>query len=197
MKKERKKAMINKYTLSRVQEIRFVKQNLDEFIANNIILSRYSDDDPDLPVARENFYEAYNYILEHPEVENDYRCLLDLHTILMKDLDNGIKSELSEEQIKELSAMINQPTKANLEIAIDVFLYILDKRLFVDGDVRAAMCFANKIMVDNGCGFLTVPSAYKDTFREKLRQYKDRNDFGLKDWVYMYCIKGPKPDYFD
>ncbi|MBQ6335496.1 MAG: hypothetical protein IJI46_10540 [Erysipelotrichaceae bacterium] len=186
--------MINKYTLSRAQEIRFVRQHLDEFIANNISLSRYSDDDPLKGKAEENFYEAYEYILNHPEVENDYKCLLQLHGMLMKDLDNGIKSELSEKQIEELSSMINQPTKANLEIAIDVFLYILDKRLFTDGDVRAAMCFANKIMVDNGCGFLTVPIIHKDTFRYKLKEYKDSNDFDIKDWVYKYCVKGPKLD---
>lgn len=187
--------MINKFTLSRVQEIRFVKEHLDEFIANNISLSRYEDDDPLKDIAERNFYATYDYILSHPEVENDYKCLLDLHTMLMKDLDDGISSELNERQIAELSEMINQPTKANLEIAIDVFLYILDKRLFTDGDVRAAMAFSNKIMVDNGCGFLTVPVIHKKVFREKLQEYKDRNDFGLKDWVYMYCVKGPKLDY--
>ena len=186
--------MINKYTLSRPQEIAFVRQYLDEFIYNNISLSRYEDDDPVRATAERNFYEAYEFILAHPEVENDYKCLLNLHKILMCDLDGGIKSELNEEQIAELSAMINQPAKANLEIAIDVFLYILDKRLFVDGDVRAAMCFANKIMVDSGCGFLTVPIAYKNTFRKKLQEYKNRNDLGLKEWVYNYCIKGPKRD---
>ena len=110
--------MINKFTLSRVQEIRFVKEHLDEFIANNISLSRYEDDDPLKDIAERNFYATYDYILSHPEVENDYKCLLDLHTMLMKDLDDGIKSELNERQIAELSEMINQPTKANLEIAI-------------------------------------------------------------------------------
>ncbi|MCR4856264.1 MAG: hypothetical protein K5908_08850 [Erysipelotrichaceae bacterium] len=188
--------MINKYTLSRSQEISFVKQHLDEFIANNIFLSRYSDDDPLKPTAEANFYETYEYILSHPEVENDYKCLLQLHKTLMKGLDDGIHSELSEQQIEELSLMINQPVKANLEIAIDVFLYILDKRLFTDGDVRAAMAFSNKIMVDNGCGFLTVPIIHKDTFRAKLKEYKDSNDYDLKDWVYKYCVKGPKLDQF-
>ena len=130
--------MINKFTLSRVQEIRFVKEHLDEFIANNISLSRYEDDDPLKDIAERNFYATYDYILSHPEVENDYKCLLDLHT---------------------------------------------------------AMAFSNKIMVDNGCGFLTVPVIHKKVFREKLQEYKDRNDFGLKDWVYMYCVKGPKLDY--
>ena len=113
----------------------------------------------------------------------------------MRDLDNGIKAELSQKQIDELNKMINQPTKANLEVAIDVMLYILDKRLFVDGDVRAALMFANKFMVDNGCGIITVPESKKKLFREKLQEYKDFNDNNLKDWIYMYCVKGPKLDY--
>ena len=107
----------------------------------------------------------------------------------------GIKDELSEEQISELNKMINQPTKANLEVAIDVMLYILDKRLFTDGDVRAALMFSNKFMIDNGCGIITVPASKKELFRTKLHEYKDSNDFGIKDWIYMYCVKGPKLDY--
>ena len=63
--------MINKYTLSRPQEIAFVRQYLDEFIYNNISLSRYEDDDPVRATAERNFYEAYEFILAHPEVEND------------------------------------------------------------------------------------------------------------------------------
>ena len=91
--------------------------------------------------------------------------------------------------------MINQPTKANLEVAIDVMLYILDKRLFVDGDVRAALMFSNKFMVDNGCGIITVAASKRQLFREKLKEYKDSNDYYIKDWIYMYCVKGPKLDY--
>ena len=113
----------------------------------------------------------------------------------MAGLDDDIKSELTEQQIEELNKMINQPTKANLEVAIDVFLYIIEKRLFVDGDVRAALLFANKLMIDNGCGFITITPLNKDTFREKLHEYKNNNDYDIKDWIYKYCIKGPKLDY--
>ena len=113
----------------------------------------------------------------------------------MKDLNSDVKSELSEIQIEELNQMINQPARANLEIAIDVMLYILDKRLFVDGDVRAALLFANKFMIDNGCGILTVSENNKDLFREKLKEYKENKDTDIKNWVYMYCVKGPKLDY--
>ena len=163
--------MINKFTLSRAQNVRYVKEQLETLIENNLALSRYEDNDPLRPVAERNFREAYDFIMNNPEVENDYRCLLHLHELLMKDLNTNVKSELNETQIHELNQMINQPTIANLEIAIDVFLYILDKRLFADGDVRAALLFANKFMIDNGCGILTVTKDKKDLFREKLKKY--------------------------
>ena len=165
--------MINKYTLSRFQNVRYVRDHLDSLIRNALYLSRYGEEDPEREIAKRNFSSAFDFILEREDVENDYRCLLDLHAILMKDLDEGIKAELNETQIRELSEMINQPAKANLEIAIDVMLYILDKRLFADGDVRAAIMFANKLMVDNGCGIITVTPSGADTFRKKLKEYKD------------------------
>lgn len=187
--------MINKFTLSRGQNVKFVRENLEQFIENNLILSRYEADDPLRAIAYENLKIAYEFILNNPEVENDYKCLLTLHELLMAGLDDDIKSELTEQQIEELNKMINQPTKANLEVAIDVFLYIIEKRLFVDGDVRAALLFANKLMIDNGCGFITITPLNKDTFREKLQEYKNNNDYDIKDWIYKYCIKGPKLDY--
>ncbi len=187
--------MINKFTLSRAQNVRYVKEQLETLIQNNLAMSRYDQDDPLRTVAESNFRQAYDFILNSPEVENDYKCLLHLHKILMKDLNSDVKSELDQTQIEELNQMINQPTRANLEIAIDVFLYILDKRLFADGDVRAALLFANKFMVDNGCGILTVAKDKTDLFREKLKEYKDNKNNDLKNWVYMYCVKGPKLDY--
>lgn len=192
---KRGNAMINKYTLSRAQNIRYIRDHLDAFVKNSLVLSRYSDEDPLRETARKNFEEAYEYIMERQDVENDYRCLLTLHETLMKDLDSGIKSELTEQQIDELNEMINQPAKANTEIAIDVMLYILDKRLFSDGDVRAALMFANKIMIDSGCGIITVTENNKDVFREKLKEYKNNKDYDIKDWIYKYCIKGPKLDH--
>ena len=75
-------------------------------------------------------------------------------------------------------------------------IHILDKRLFVDGDVRAAMMFANKIMVDNGNGFITVSPENAHTFREKLKAYNDTKEAEpFKDWLYKYCIKGKKVYY--
>jgi len=183
--------MKNKYVLSRNLNIKFVKENLETFIEDNMLLSRY-DDDPLKDIALQNFKNAYDFILNNPDIDNDYRCLLTIHEILMKDLDNGIKSELSDKQIEELEKMINQPTKANTEVAIDVMLYILEKRLFTDGDVRSALLFANKIMIDGGNGFITINEFNRQDFRARLKEYKENNDYEIKQWVYNRCIKGPK-----
>lgn len=186
--------MINKYLMSRASNIKFVKDNLDEYIDNNLSLSRYELDDPDRDIARRNFIECYDYIF-NSEDENDYKSLLKIHDILMKDLNNGIKSELSNQQIDDLNKLLNQPTKAKVEIVIDVMIFILDKKLFSDGDVRAALMFANKILVNAGNGFITIESHRKDVFRAKLKEYRASGSLELKTWIYNYCIKGIKSEY--
>lgn len=186
--------MNNKYLMSRAGNIKFVKDNLLEYIDNNLSLSRYELADPERQIAKRNFTECYDYILSS-EDESDYKCLLKIHGILMKDLDSDIKAELSKEQINDLNKLLNQPTKANVEIAIDVMIFLLDKRLFNDGDVRAALMFANKILVNAGNGFITVEPHRKDIFRTKLKDYKETGNLDLKTWIYNYCVKGIKSEY--
>lgn len=200
--------MKNKFMMTPRQSLNFVKANLNTFLYNSMILARYDvskemcenitniPDETEEEIALANFVEAYNYLLESTDIEASYSVLIELHTILMKGLLDGYHNMLTEDQIDELNAMINQPAKANTEIALDVMIHILDKRLFVDGDVRAAMMFANKIMVDNGNGFITVSPENAHTFREKLKVYNDTKEAEpFKDWLYKYCIKGKKVYY--
>ena len=99
--------MINKYLTSRTLNVKYVVDNLDEFLSNCLDLSRYSEDDPYRAIAERNYLEAFDFILEHPEVEADYESLCDLHAILMKDLDAKVNAQLTVEQILELQEMIN------------------------------------------------------------------------------------------
>lgn len=199
--------MKNKFVMTPRQTINFVQKNLSDFVFNSMILARYDvtrefcenheniSDATEEEIALANFIEAYNYLLESKE-EASYSVLIELHTILMKGLLDGFQNHLTDEQIEELNAMINQPAKANTEIALDVMIHILDKRLFVDGDVRVALMFANKIMIDNGNGFITVTPENCPTFREKLKEYNETHEGNsFKDWLFKYCIKGKKVYY--
>ena len=189
--------MKNKYVMTRRDNIRYVQDHLDNFVSNALHLSRYSEDDPLREIARNNFYAAFDYIMNNPDVENDNHCLLEIHTILMDGLNEEIVGSLTDEQIVELDSMLNQPAKANVEIAIDVMLYILDKRLFKDGDVRVAIMFANKFMIDHGCGIITVFKSKSDTFRTLYKAYRSQEEKTdeFKNWIYKYCVRGPKVEY--
>ena len=199
--------MRNKYVMTVNRNIRFVRKKLRDFVRNSMILARYevSDEllsnlasvtgDTEEEIALRNFVAGYNYLLQNTDKEADYDVLIELHTILMKDLMDTFNNHLNEEQITELNLMINQPAKANTEIAIDVMLHILDERLFTDGDVRVALMFANKIMIDNGCGFITVPETQAPKFRQLLKEYHDGDDGKFKEWIFRYCVRGEKTDY--
>ena len=97
-----------------------------------------------------------------------------------------------ESQIKEeLEELLNQKEKTKTEVAIEVMLYIMRRQMFIDGNKRVAMLFANKIMIDNGCGIITIAQEYQPTFYEKLIKYYESGDMvDLKKWIYEYCIDG-------
>lgn len=56
-----------------------------------------------------------------------------------------------ESQIKEeLESLLNQSEKTKTEIAIEIMLWLMRRQMFIDGNKRVAMLFANKIMIENG-----------------------------------------------
>ena len=91
---------------------------------------------------------------------------------------------------EELNLLLSQ-NKSMTEIAIEVMLKLMRMQLFVDGNKRVAMLFANKIMIDNGCGIISISQEYQSTFYEKLiRYYETDNMDDLKQWIYNKCIDG-------
>ena len=99
-----------------------------------------------------------------------------------------------ESQIKEeLEKILNQENKTKTEIAIEIMLWIMRRQMFIDGNKRVAMLFANKIMIDNGCGIITISQNLQPTFYEKLIKFYETGDnIDLKHWIYDNCIDGIK-----
>lgn len=97
-----------------------------------------------------------------------------------------------ESQIKEeLAGLLNQEDKTKTEIAIEVMLWIMRRQMFIDGNKRVGMLFANKIMIDNGCGIITIAQADQPTFFEKLIKFYETGDnTDLKQWIYETSIDG-------
>ena len=160
-------------------------------------------------IAINNLNYAWQFILENTGIEYDYKVLW-LHKLTCDKLvlDGNLgkirttpvniggtswKPQFPiESQIKEeLERLLNQPEKTKTEIAIEVMLWIMRRQMFIDGNKRVGMIFANKIMIDNGCGIITISQENQPTFFEKLiKFYESGDNTDLKQWIYETSIDG-------
>lgn len=161
-------------------------------------------------IAINNLKYAWQFILENEGIEYDYKVLCQIHKLtcdkLVLDQNLGrirttpvniggttwkpqfpIESQIKE----ELERLLNQPEKTKTEIAIEIMLWIMRRQMFIDGNKRVAMLFANKIMIDNGCGIITIAQDNQPTFFEKLIKFYETGDNAdLKNWIYETSIDG-------
>ena len=161
-------------------------------------------------IAINNLKYAWAFILENDEIDDDFKVLCYLHKLTCDKLvldENLGKIRTTpvniggttwkpvfpiESQIKEeLAELLNQEDKTKTEIAIEVMLWIMRRQMFIDGNKRVGMLFANKIMIDNGCGIITIAQADQPTFFEKLIKFYETGDnTDLKQWIYETSIDG-------
>ena len=77
------------------------------------------------------------------------------------------------------------------ERAIELMLWAMRRQMFPDGNKRTAMLAANQIMLQNGCGILSVPIDEQDKFTEMLVKFYESSDMtALKQFVYDICVDG-------
>ena len=161
-------------------------------------------------IAINNLKYAWQFILEEENIESDYKLLCELHKItvdklvLEQDLGRLRTTPVTiggtswkplfpiESQIKEeLEEILNQNEKTKTEIALETMLWIMRRQMFIDGNKRGAMLFANKIMIDNGCGIITIALENQPIFYEKLIKFYETGDnWELKKWLYETSIDG-------
>ena len=161
-------------------------------------------------IAINNLKYAWEFILENNDVDYDYNTLCHIHKLvadkLVLDQELGkirttpvniggtswkpqfpIESQI----IEELEMLLKQNQKTKTEIAIEVMLWIMRRQMFIDGNKRVGMLFANKIMIDNGCGIITIAQENQANFYEKLiKFYETGNNDDLKQWIYDTSIDG-------
>lgn len=95
-----------------------------------------------------------------------------------------------EEVEKELVNIILSD-KSNTEKAIIAFLWGARRQIFWDGNKRTSILLANKILVANGNGMLTITEKYMARFNELLVEYYNTNEMNqIKEFLYKYAIIG-------
>lgn len=160
-------------------------------------------------IAINNLKYAWEFILTDEDKKYDFTLISNIHRIALDKLViKECLGKLRTTPVKiggtswsptfpfqtkveeELNTLLSQ-TKSKTEIAIEVMLTLMRMQLFVDGNKRVAMLFANNIMIDNGCGIISISQENQSEFYEKLIKYYESNDMNdLKNWIYLHCIDG-------
>ena len=202
--------MENKYNLTREQNVFIAKRNIVDYIWKSANLEGISVTYPETQViydrgivnglsvneiiAINNLKYAWQFILEEDNANYSFNTICDIHKLVCDKLvlDSDLSRIRTKSQIKEeLEQLLNQNTKTKTEIAIEIMLWLMRRQMFIDGNKRVAMLFANKIMIDNGCGIISIANELqKDFFKKLIKYYETHNMDDLKLWIYDNCLDG-------
>ena len=90
------------------------------------------------------------------------------------------------EQLNVLMQIENQT-----ERAIKIMFWAMKSQLFWDGNKRTAMLVANKVMIENGCGIISVPIEKIEDFNIVLSDYYTNDTLNnAVEFIYNNCIDG-------
>ena len=97
-----------------------------------------------------------------------------------------------EDQVKQdLYDMLNN--EEGIDLAVDLVLYVMKKQLFLDGNKRTAIIFANHYLISHALGLIVVPADKVDEYKKFLVAYYENelmkpdiaNFLKEKCWIKM------------
>lgn len=93
-----------------------------------------------------------------------------------------------EHDVKEkISEIINAGLDA-VDTAVELALYCMKTQIFIDGNKRASIIFANHFMISRGAGLLVVPENIVVEFKALLvSYYEGKNEEAIKQFLKDRC----------
>ena len=158
-------------------------------------------------IAVNNLKHAWQFLLDTLEPPLDYAYVCKLNQLvgggnLIYDAGYIRKMPVSiggttwkpdipvEDDIKAHLAVL-QTIENPTERAIDIMLYGMRGQFFLDGNKRTSMLAANKEMIANGQGVISIPVEIIPQFTPLLvRFYETGRPEAVKEFIYHNCIDG-------
>lgn len=78
--------------------------------------------------------------------------------------------------VKERITEIINSEADEIEIAIGLCMYCMKTQIFIDGNKRASVIFANHYLISHGQGFLIIPEEHVPDFKQKLVAFYEGED---------------------
>lgn len=95
-----------------------------------------------------------------------------------------------ESQVKENINEIISSDKEAIDIAIDLCMYCMRTQVFIDGNKRASVLFANHFMIAHGLGLMIISEKYVPEFKKKLVKYYESDDIrDIRGFLKEKCWK--------
>lgn len=95
-----------------------------------------------------------------------------------------------ESVVKERIAEIVGQKKAVIDVAIELCLYCMKTQVFLDGNKRASVIFANHYLIGNGMGVLVIPEKEVSEFKKLLVAfYEGKNTTVISGFMKERCWK--------
>lgn len=96
----------------------------------------------------------------------------------------------NELDVKEKIREIIEESDEVINTAIKLCLYCMKTQIFLDGDKRASVIFANHYLISHGGGFLVIPEKEVPEFKRLLVKYYEGEDITvIADFMKKYCWK--------
>ena len=91
-------------------------------------------------------------------------------------------------EVKEHIHFILNSGQNDIDIAIELCLYTMKTQIFIDGNKRASVIYANHYLISHGQGFLVIPEEYVPEFKEQLvRYYEGEDKQVITDFLKKKC----------
>ena len=95
-----------------------------------------------------------------------------------------------ESAVKERIDEILRSDKDAIDIAVELCMYSMKTQIFLDGNKRASVIFANHYLIAHGQGFLVIPEEYVPEFKKKLVEFYEGEELNtISGFLKQNCWK--------
>ncbi len=93
-----------------------------------------------------------------------------------------------ESVVKEHIDSILESGQDEIDTAVSLCLYSMKTQIFIDGNKRAAVIYANHYLIAHGGGFIVIPEEHVSEFKKLLvKHYEGENDSIIRSFMRDNC----------
>ncbi|MDE5856163.1 MAG: Fic family protein [Anaeroplasmataceae bacterium] len=89
---------------------------------------------------------------------------------------------------EEINEIMSNSTHGVVEITIELLLYVMKTQIFLDGNKRTAVLFANHYMISRGYGLIVIPAELVKEYKIHLINYYEDKNEDIKKFLKEKCL---------